>query len=48
MNSPILEYLASYGIDPAYIIMGLLAVVFILIILYIIVACKMRKLFSYL
>lgn len=45
MNSPILEYLASYGIDPAYIIIGLLAVVFVLIILYIIVICKMRKLF---
>ena len=29
MNSPILEYLAFYGIDPAYIIIGLLAVVFI-------------------
>lgn len=45
MNSPILEYLASYGIDPAYIIIGLLAVVFILLILYIMVVCKMRKLF---
>ena len=45
MNSPILEYLAFYGIDPAYIIIGLLAVVFILLILYIIIVCKMRKLF---
>ena len=43
MNSPILEYLAFYGIDPAYIIIGLLAVVFILLILYIIIVCKMRK-----
>ena len=40
MNSPILEYLAFYGIDPAYIIIGLLAVVFILLILYIIIVCK--------
>lgn len=36
MNSPILEYLMSYGIDPAYIMIGLLAVMLILIILYII------------
>lgn len=45
MNSPILEYLASYGIDPAYIMIGLLAVMLILIILYIVNLCKMKKLY---
>ena len=40
MNSPILEYLMSYGIDPAYIMIGLLAVMLILIILYIICFLK--------
>lgn len=45
MNSPILELLASYGIDPAYIIMGLFAVTFIMIVLYIRVLCKMKKLY---
>ena len=43
MNSPILEYLMTYGIDPAYIMIGLLAVMLILIILYIICFLKMRK-----
>lgn len=45
MNSPILELLASYGIDPAYIMIGLFAVVLIMIILYIRVLCKMKKLY---
>ena len=45
MNSPILEYLASYGIDPAYIIIGLLVVMLILIILYIRTLCKIKKLY---
>lgn len=45
MNSPILELLASYGIDPAYIMIGLLAIVLIMIILYIRVLCKMKKLY---
>lgn len=43
MNSPILEYLASYGIDPAYIMIGLTAAVIILIILYIATLCRMKK-----
>lgn len=45
MNSPILEMLASYGVDPAYIIIGLLAVTLIMIVLYIRVLCKMKKLY---
>jgi hypothetical protein len=45
MNSPILEYLASYGIDPAYLIIGLLVITIILIILYIMNLCKMKKLY---
>ena len=45
MNSPILEYLASYGIDPAYIMIGLLVITLILIILYIVNLCKMKKLY---
>lgn len=45
MNSPILEYLASYGIDPAYIIIGLLVITLVLIILYIINLCKLKKLY---
>ncbi len=44
MNSPILEYMMSYGIDPAYIMIGILAVLMILIILYIVCIVKMRKL----
>lgn len=44
MNSPILEYLMTYGIDPAYIMIGLLAMMLILIILYIICFFKMKKL----
>lgn len=43
MNSPILDYLMSYGIDPAYIMIGILAVLILLIILYIICIVKMRK-----
>lgn len=46
MNSPILELLASYGIDPAYIMIGLLVILLILIILYIRVLCKMKKLYQ--
>ena len=33
MNSPILSYLSSYGIDPAYIMIGLLVLILILFIL---------------
>lgn len=43
MSSPILEYLASFGIDPAYIIIGLLVIMIIMIILYIRVLCKFKK-----
>lgn len=45
MNSPILEYLASVGIDPAYIMIGLLVVTLIMIILYIQNLCKLKKLY---
>lgn len=44
MNSPILEYLMSYGVDPAYIMIGLLAAVLILMVLYLMCFLKMRKL----
>lgn len=44
MNSPILEYMMSYGIDPAYIMIGILTVPVIMIILYIICIVKMEKL----
>ena len=47
MNSPILEYLAFYGIDPAYIIIGLLAVVFLFVILLIINFFKIIKKLSH-
>jgi len=30
MNSPILSYLSSYGIDPAYIMIGLLVLILLL------------------
>lgn len=43
MNSPILEYLMSYGIDPAYIMIGFAAVMILLIILYIMNLIKMKK-----
>lgn len=45
MNSPILEYLASYGVDPAYIMIGLFVIIFILIILYIRTQMKLKKLY---
>lgn len=45
MNSPILEMLASYGIDPAYIMIGLLVITLVMIVLYIRVLCKMKKLY---
>ncbi|MCD8097271.1 MAG: DUF4446 family protein [Lachnospiraceae bacterium] len=45
MNSPILEYLASYGIDPAYLIIALAVLILVLIILYINVLCKFKKLY---
>ncbi|MCD8198550.1 MAG: DUF4446 family protein [Lachnospiraceae bacterium] len=45
MNSPILEYLASYGIDPAYLIIALAVLIVVLIILYINVLCKFKKLY---
>ena len=44
MNSPILEYLMSYGIDPAYIMIGLLAVMLVLIVLYIVCLFRIKKL----
>lgn len=44
MKSPILEYLAMYGIDPAYIIIGFGALTLILMILYVVTLIKMRKL----
>ena len=43
MNSPILSYLSSYGIDPAYIMIGLLVLILILFILYIRTLCRMKK-----
>ncbi len=46
MQSPILEYLAHYGVDPAYIMIGLLTVMGIMIILYIRVIVKMKKLYK--
>ncbi|MBS6396469.1 MAG: DUF4446 family protein [Clostridiales bacterium] len=45
MNSPILEYLAAYGIDPAYIIIGLFVVTLVLIVLHIRTLCKMKQLY---
>ncbi|MCC8163145.1 MAG: DUF4446 family protein [Lachnospiraceae bacterium] len=45
MNSPILEYLASYGIDPAYLIIILAVLIVVLIILYVNVLCKFKKLY---
>lgn len=44
MNSPILEYLMSYGIDPAYIMIGISAVLILLIIMYLVCIVKMKKL----
>lgn len=44
MNSPILEYLMLYGIDPAYIMIGLLAVMLVLIVLYIVCLFRIKKL----
>lgn len=44
MNSPILEYLMSYGVDPAYIMIGISIVTVILIILHIVCIFKMKKL----
>lgn len=46
MNSPILEYLAYYGIDPAWIMVGMLAVMFLMIALYIRCVIKMKKLYK--
>ncbi len=46
MNSSILSLLASYGIDPAYIIIGLAAITLIMIVLYICVLLKMKKLYK--
>ena len=45
MNSPILEYLAAYGVDPAYIMIGLLVIVLVLIILYVRTLLNMKKLY---
>lgn len=46
MQSPILEYLARYGVDPAYIIIGFGAITLILLIVMIVVLVKMRKLYQ--
>ncbi len=46
MKSPILEYLAMYGVDPAYIIFGLGGLTLILIIVLILVLVKMKKLYK--
>lgn len=46
MRSPILEYLAMYGIDPAYIMIGLGGLTLILIIILIITLVKMKKLYK--
>lgn len=46
MNSFIFEYLMSYGIDPAYIMIGLLMVMLILIAAYIRCVIKMKKLYK--
>lgn len=40
MKSPILEYLAMYGIDPAYIIIGFGSLTLILMILYVVTLIK--------
>lgn len=45
MNSPILEFLASYGIDPAYIMIGLLVILLVLIILYVRTLGKIKELY---
>lgn len=45
MNSPILEYLSSMGIDPAYLMIGLFVIVIILIILYIRTLGQLKKLY---
>lgn len=45
MNSPILEVLASYGIDPAYIIIGLLMIMLILLILHVRVMSNIKRLY---
>lgn len=45
MQSPILEYLASYGIDPAYLIIGLFVLLLLLIILHIRVLSKVKQLY---
>lgn len=45
MNSPILSYLASYGVDPAYIMIGLMVITLFLIALYIRTLCKMKRLY---
>lgn len=46
MGSPIFELLASYGVDPAWLMIGLFVVVLVLIILYINTLCKLKKLYQ--
>ena len=46
MNSPILEFLASYGIDPAYIIIFLLVIMICMMVLYFKLLCKVKALFK--
>lgn len=45
MRSPILEYLASYGVDPAYLIIALFVMLLVLIILHIRVLSRVKKLY---
>ena len=47
MKSPILEYLAMYGIDPAYIIIGFGALTLILMILYEKIKQKIRVVYAW-
>jgi len=44
MNSPILDYLAAYGIDPAYLMIALFVLLLIMIILYIKISLKLKTL----
>ncbi len=45
MKSPILDYIYQYtGIDPAYYLFAMAALIFILLILIIVILCKQKKL----
>lgn len=43
MSSPVLEYLASYGIDPAYIMIGLFVLIVFLSGLCVVILCKLKR-----